>query len=113
MSGVIPDASLKYTKEWLDLDLSKKWLTIYDLCRQVDQRTSKKFKLVFSFSALAYGMPSLSGFIPVLLSFATMDTSLFVDPPPHSSYKLADGFDWPRGTGAEYHRFWEKRILLL
>jgi hypothetical protein len=95
MSGVIPDVSLKYTKEWLDLDLSEKFLTIYDLCR-LDQGSSKKFELVFSLSALGYGMPSLCKFIPVLLAFATMHTSFkFVDPPPHSSYDLADGFDGP------------------
>jgi hypothetical protein len=93
MSGVIQGASLMYTKEWLDLDLSAKWLTIYDLCRKDDEGTSKKFELVFSFSALAYGMPSLYEFIPVLLAFATMDASLFVDPPPHSSYNLADGYE--------------------
>ena len=92
MSGVVPNASLKYTKEWLNLDLSKKWLTIYDLCRQIDRGTSK-FELVFSFSALAYGMSSSWKFIPVLLAFATMHSFQFVDPPPHLSYELADGFD--------------------
>jgi len=96
MSGVIPDSSLEYSKEWLHLDLSKMWLTIYDLCRrlEVDEGTSK-FKLVFSFSALAYGMPNLREFIPVLLAFATMRTSLFDCPPPHPFYKLEDGFGGP------------------
>ena len=96
MGGIIPGASLKYTGEWLGLDLSNNWLTIYDLCRQIGQgSTSKKFELVFSFSALAYGTPNLWEFIPVLLAIATMHTSLFVDPPSHSSYDMADGFDGP------------------
>ncbi len=94
MSGVIPNTSLIYTKEWLGLDLSQKWLTIYDLCRQIGQGISmKKFELVFSFSALAYGMPNLWESIRALLAIATMHPSLFVDPPPYSSYNLADGFD--------------------
>ena len=94
MRGVVPGASLEYTKDWLNLDLSTKFLTIYDLCRQIGLGTSKKFKLVFSFSALAYGMPSLRRFIPVLLAFAMMQTSFkYVDPPPHLSYLLADGFE--------------------
>ena len=96
MSGIIPDSSLTYAQEWLNLDLSKKWLTIYDLCRQIGQgSTSKKFELVFSFAALAYGTPSLWEFITVLLAIATMRPSLFDDPPSHSSYDLADGFDGP------------------
>ena len=96
MSGVTPGASLKYTKKWLKLDLPDKFLTIYELCRRNDRDTSKKFELVFSLSALAYGKPTLWKYIPVLLAFATMHTPLKdVDPPPHSSYDLADGFDGP------------------
>ena len=96
MSGVLPDTSLEYTRDWLKLDLSENWLTIYDLCRQIGQgSTSKKFELVFSFSALAYGKPSLSEFIPVLLAVATIHTSLLIPPPSHPSYDLDDGIDGP------------------
>ena len=97
MTRVTPQISLKYTRKWLDLDLSKHWLSIYDLCRQIEGSTSKKFELVFSFSALAFGKPSLQEFIPVLLAIATMRPSLFVNPypPSHSSYKLTDAFDGP------------------
>jgi hypothetical protein len=94
MSGVNPKRTLIYTENWLGLDLSKKWLTIYDICRQIGQGTPmKKFMLVFSFSALAYSMPKLWKSIRVLIAIATMRTSLFVDSPLHSSYDLADGFD--------------------
>jgi len=81
MSGVIPNKTLIYTKNWLGLDLSKKWLTTYDLCRQIEQGTPmKKFMLVFSFSALAYSMPKLWKSIRVLIAIATMRTSLLIHP---------------------------------
>ena len=63
MNGIIPGASLIYTREWLHLGLPAKWLTLYDLCRQTGP--SKKFELAFSFAALTYSTPSLRKFIPV------------------------------------------------
>ncbi|KAF8962069.1 hypothetical protein BDZ97DRAFT_1759482 [Flammula alnicola] len=93
MSEPIPETSLIYTQEWLHLDLPAKWLSIYDLCRQIGQPASKKFELVFSFTALAYGSRSLRKFIPVLLAFATIRRPLFSAPPLHLSYDLQDGFE--------------------
>ena len=91
MDGVIPEASLIYTREWLDLDLGAKWLTLYDLCRQAGP--SKKFELAFSFAATTYSTPGLRNFILILLAIATIRTSSLIAPPPHSSYDLADGFE--------------------
>ena len=90
INGIIPDASLIYTNEWLNLNLRAKWLTLYDLCRQIGP--SQKFSLVFSFAALTYSRPSLRNFIPVLLAIATMSSSLLIAPPSHLSYDLTDGF---------------------
>ena len=91
INGIIPGASLIYTREWLNLDLPARWLTLYDLCRQVGP--SKKFELAFSFAALTYGTPSLRKFIPVLLSIATISSSSLIPPPSHFSYDLTDGFE--------------------
>ena len=91
ISGIIPNASLIYTREWLNVNLPAKWLTLYDLCRQVGP--SKKFELTFSFAALAYSSPAYRKFIPILLSIATIPSSLLVAPPPHPSYDLKDGFE--------------------
>ncbi|KAF8970976.1 hypothetical protein BDZ97DRAFT_1901937 [Flammula alnicola] len=93
MSGLIPDQSLIYTQEWLHLDLSAKWLSLYDLCRRTGQHISTKFELVFSFAALAYSKPNLRKYIPILLAVATIRRPSFVDPPRHSSYDLTDGFE--------------------
>ncbi|KAF8956269.1 hypothetical protein BDZ97DRAFT_1925661 [Flammula alnicola] len=93
MSGLIPDQSLIYTQEWLHIDLSEKWLSLYDLCRRTGQHISTKFELVFSFAALAYSKPSLRKYIPILLAIATIHRSFFIAPPPHSSYDLTDGFE--------------------
>ena len=92
MKGLLEGTSLTYTQEWLTLNLPEKWLSIYDLCRQMGGSASK-YELVFSFSALAYGSPNFRKFIPVLLAVATMHKSVFVAPPPHSSYKLEVGFE--------------------
>ena len=100
LRGPIPDASLIYTREWLDSDdspLKVKWLSIYDLCRA---GPSNKFELVFSFAALAYhSNMRLRNFIPTLLAVAAIPRSniSLPSPPPHSAYNLADGFQPLRG----------------
>ena len=90
--GPAPKASLIYSKEWLNLDLATKWLSFYDQMREPFP-FSKRFNLVFSFSALAYGNPSLRKFIPIILAFATIPSFRSLDPPPHSAYNLQDRFE--------------------
>lgn len=93
INGLDPDTSLIYSKEWLQLDLSAQWLSVYELCRQIEQPSSK-YKLVFSFSALAYSNePELLKNIPVLLACATIGRSLLDAPPQHPSYNLRRGFN--------------------
>ena len=88
--------SLKYTKNWLDLDLPSCWLSIYELCRQCGD-SSRKFELVFSFAALAYDQPDFLRHIPLLVCLASNPESTFRHAPSHSNYKLGDGVE-PRQT---------------
>lgn len=92
ITGPAPKASLIYSKEWLNLDLATKWLSFYDQMREPFP-FSKRFNLVFSFSALAYGNPSLRKFIPIILAFATIPSFKSLSSPPHSAYNLQDGFE--------------------
>jgi hypothetical protein len=92
MKGLDPDMSLVYTKEWLNLDLPVKWLSVYELCRQATKARSK-FELTFSLAALAYGKnPNVQKHISIMLAFAALDKSLLAAPPQHLSYDLGDGF---------------------
>ncbi|KIM42919.1 hypothetical protein M413DRAFT_409020 [Hebeloma cylindrosporum] len=95
MSGPLEGTSLMYSREWLDLVLPEKWLSIYDLCRHTGESASK-YKLVFSFAAVAYDSPSLRQYIPVFLAFATIRKSELIEPPKHPSYDLKVGFEPPR-----------------
>ena len=93
IDGPKPGLSLTYSQDWLHLNLPATWISLYNLCRQIRQDTSKKFELVFSFAALAYAVPDFRKFIPVLLAIASIPDSSFVGPPKHSSYCLTDGFE--------------------
>jgi hypothetical protein len=93
INGPDPGTSLIYSKEWLQLDLSAQWLSVYELCRQIEQPSSK-YKLVFSFSALAYcNEPELLENIPILLACATIGRLLLDAPLQHPSYDLRRGFN--------------------
>jgi len=94
MNGLLEETSLTYTQEWLTLNLPEKWLSIYNLCRQLEPgESASKYQLIFSFAALAYSSPSLRIFIPILLAFATIHQSELIEPHPHSSYELGVGFE--------------------
>lgn len=93
VSGLVPSASLVYNRAWLHLELSTRWLSLYNLCRQIGQSVSKKFELIFSFSALVYSEPKLQNLIPILLAVATVGAPSFIEPPTHLAYNLEDGFE--------------------
>ncbi|KAF9473711.1 hypothetical protein BDN70DRAFT_362759 [Pholiota conissans] len=94
VQGVEPSCvSLQYSKEWLHLDLRTKWLSVYELCREIEQPQSK-FDLLFSFSSLAYsGHQSFQAHIMELLAVATLNPSLQKEPPRYSSFDLARGYE--------------------
>ncbi|KIM42918.1 hypothetical protein M413DRAFT_10316 [Hebeloma cylindrosporum] len=92
MTGPLEGKSLVYTREWLALDLPARWLSLYDICRQPGESASR-YKLLFSFAAMAYSSPSLRKFIPIFLAFATIDRSELIKPPDYLSYNLSVGFE--------------------
>ncbi|KDQ19218.1 hypothetical protein BOTBODRAFT_184299 [Botryobasidium botryosum FD-172 SS1] len=84
-----------YSRESLSLGLSECWLALYDWCRR-DLSHSKRFTLCFMLGAMSLA-PSGSGpellLASTLLSFATSPHFRDIQPPPHSTYSLADGLE--------------------
>ncbi|KAF9472983.1 hypothetical protein BDN70DRAFT_997884 [Pholiota conissans] len=96
MKGIDPNTSLAYSRSWLDLNLPAQWLSVYELCRQIERPELQKFELLFSFAALAYKLDSdLLRHIRIFLAFASLERnrSLLESAPDYASYNLSNGFE--------------------
>ncbi|KAF9470842.1 hypothetical protein BDN70DRAFT_642841, partial [Pholiota conissans] len=96
MKGFDPNTSLTYSRSWLDLNIPTQWLSIYDLCRQIERPQSHKFQLLFSFAALAYRIESgLLQHIRIFLALASLEgnRSLLESAPGYVSYNFSTGFE--------------------
>ena len=91
LSGRHGGLKLSYSRDWLQQDLPRIWVSLYDLCRESTR--DNRFQLLFSLSALAY-QSSAEGrsLIPTLLAFATVPRFRTLPPPSWPSYDLSKGF---------------------
>ncbi|KIM82965.1 hypothetical protein PILCRDRAFT_819766 [Piloderma croceum F 1598] len=91
LSGGNQELSLSYSRDWLQRDLPKTWISLYELCRG-SSRVKNGFELVFSLSSMAYSIPENRAFIPTLMAFATIPQFRTLSPPPWPHYDLTQGF---------------------
>ncbi|TFK56543.1 hypothetical protein OE88DRAFT_1649890 [Heliocybe sulcata] len=84
--------SLSYCREWMETELGKTWMALYELCRQT---RDSKFQLAFTLPALVYGPQrhSAKDLVPILLVIAGTGRFRNLNPPsfPPSQYDLAAG----------------------
>ena len=86
-----PPVGLSYSRDWLNLNLSAEWLSLYGLCRK-SFRDRDRFSLGFSLSAMAYTGSERSSLVPTILAFATVPQFQTLSPPPPMYYDLTSGF---------------------
>ena len=92
ISGFDNELDLSYSRQWLDRDLAKSWISLYRLCCQ-SSRESDRFRLQFSLSAMAYTCSAqYRSLVPTILAFATIPKFHRISPPSALHYYLADGF---------------------
>jgi hypothetical protein len=91
ISGPRIELSLSYSRDWLEVDLAKTWISLYDLCR-CSSRDTDCFRLQFSLSAMAYRCSVEDrNLIPTILAFATTSRFRGLQPPLWTSYDLSKG----------------------
>jgi hypothetical protein len=85
--------SLRYSRYWLEIDLVRDWLVIYDLCRNAlrGNRRNSRIRLSFCLSAAAYCKSEYADIIPFLTIVALDPRCRNLSPPQDTSYKLSDG----------------------
>ena len=81
--------SLRYSKDWLNPNLSSDLLSIYDQCRQSDMQRDR-FQLLFSLPAMTYSSPYLDDIVHALVTFAVVHWFKDENPPTYASYILSN-----------------------
>ena len=95
--------SLRYSRYWLEFDLSRDWFVIYDLFRKVVNRRNPRnmrIQLSFSLSAAAYSRVDSSNVTNFLMAFALDERFRSLSPPPERSFTLSHGLA-PERTNLE------------
>ncbi|KAI0279330.1 hypothetical protein BC826DRAFT_1158632 [Russula brevipes] len=85
--------SLRYSRYWLEIDVVRDWLVIYDLCRNALREDLRNLRIGLSFclSAAAYGKSKYAEILPCLMIFALDPRCRDLSPPQDTSFKLSDG----------------------
>ena len=85
--------SLRYSRHWLEFDLSRDWFVIYDLCRKAAKRNLRnlRIELSFSLSAAAYSRVKYSNVSNFLMIFALDERFRDLSPPPERPLTLKHG----------------------
>ena len=81
--------SRRYSRDWLNPNLSDDFLRLYDTCRQSDMERDR-FQLLFSLPAMTYGSPHLDDVVHALVAFAVVPRFKNENPPTYTSYILSD-----------------------
>ncbi|KAF5362612.1 hypothetical protein D9758_009561 [Tetrapyrgos nigripes] len=80
---------LSYNRGWFSLNFADSWLSIYEKCIKSGSRDRKKYRLLFSLSAMVFANPQHSCFVaPIVFSF--WDQTLRQQHVPHSVEFLFD-----------------------
>lgn len=82
---------LRYDSQWLDPDLAKVWVPLYDAMRCRSQYT-EKYDWIFLLGTLAYSGAIDLRLLETLLAFATDEAFSEIDPPDHPSFNLSHGY---------------------
>ena len=84
--------SLRYSREWLFLEVRPIWLPLYNACRST-KYGQHRFQLLFTLAAMTYASPDLETVVHTLLAFATIPQFKKESPPSHATYCLSDGYE--------------------
>jgi len=87
-----PESRLGYDPKWLDPDLRKVWLDLYNMLRGSTEIT-KKYYCMFFLSTLVYGGKVDLKLVATLLAFKTNPAFCRIEPPNHVSYDLQHGYE--------------------
>ncbi|KAG9090216.1 hypothetical protein FRC06_001164, partial [Ceratobasidium sp. 370] len=91
ISGPSTEFSLTYSLDWSQLQLSSRWIPLYDLCRHATD--TDRYQLCICLAAAMYSdSPLPQNLIPILAAFATNHSFLRLAPPTHRSYLLDDKY---------------------
>jgi hypothetical protein len=87
------EVSLRYSRYWVDFEVARDWIVIYDLCRKAGNlnRRRLKIELSFSLSAAAYRRANVSMVTDFLVIFALDERFRELSPPSDPSYTLSHG----------------------
>ena len=87
------EVSLHYSRYWLEIDATRDWFVIYDLCRRAVNGglQSMRIKLSFCLSAAAYSKSKYSDIASFFAVFSLDEHCRDLSPPPDVSYTLSDG----------------------
>ncbi|QRV92776.1 kinase-like protein [Ceratobasidium sp. AG-Ba] len=91
MLGPYSDLNLSYSPGWLEVWPHEHWLTMYNLCRQATT-TSNRYALSICLASAVYSGSLYVDLATVLVSFASNQAFLSIDPPAHPKYRLSDGY---------------------
>ncbi|KAF8600766.1 hypothetical protein BDV93DRAFT_587563 [Ceratobasidium sp. AG-I] len=92
LNGPSKDLSLTYSSSWLDLNLPRAWLSIYNLCRHANS-SGNRYQLAACLASASYSNGLSEAQIHALLAFTTNPTFRDSPPPNYPSYRLADGYE--------------------
>ncbi|KAG1750383.1 uncharacterized protein EDB91DRAFT_1046110 [Suillus paluster] len=89
--GISDSLNLQYSKNWLQPNFSKIFLSAYDHFRSATKKDM--FQLVFTLASVSYTSLNDHALVPTLLAFATVPKIRSLgDPPEFTSYTFSDGF---------------------
>ncbi|KAJ8597174.1 hypothetical protein M405DRAFT_756250 [Rhizopogon salebrosus TDB-379] len=90
VSGETKDISFHYDRDWLKPDLAKRWMSVYELCHDIDQ-TSHTFQLAFTLSAMAYSTPENMEMAATIFAFVAIPDFRAIRSPGYDMYDLSLG----------------------
>ncbi|KAG2087459.1 uncharacterized protein F5147DRAFT_588110 [Suillus discolor] len=90
VSGEMHNISLRYDEGWLNPELSKKWISFYELCRHANRET-RTFQLAFTLSAMAYSSPENVALTATMFAFAVNPKFRSISSPKYDLYDLSFG----------------------
>ncbi|KAG2744148.1 hypothetical protein P692DRAFT_20809618 [Suillus brevipes Sb2] len=90
VSGKTHDATLQYSREWLEPDLAKRWMAVVELCRRADRETYT-FQLAFTLSAMTYSSPENMELAATMFAFAAIPKLQAIRSPDYDIYDLSFG----------------------
>jgi hypothetical protein len=87
------EISLRYSRYWLDFNIARDWIGIYNLCREATtyNRQDLKITLAFSLAAASFSQPKYRDVLPLILIFATDVRFQGLSPPLELQYTLSHG----------------------